>query len=166
MFSHSCLSPCRSYFWHEHLQQEVSADSEEGSAHPLGQEKSAKASVQTSPKSFHIQRLVDPCKNWRYDTCYKFKLKSGGPLMPARVKHGCTGLQQVTENNKAEHYTVWYGSGWGILSLGYSSSPAMRKPRIKLMAFCRSCDVCLPTKLGGGRMRRLAKRVAKAKDYL
>lgn len=28
------------------------------------------------------------------------------------------------------------------------------------MAFCRSCDVCLPTKLGGGRMRRLAKRVA------
>lgn len=48
-----------------------------------------------------------------------------------------------------------------MMNLGYSSSPAMRKPRIKSIDFCRSCCVCLPTRLGGGRMRRLAKSVAK-----
>lgn len=45
--------------------------------------------------------------------------------------------------------------------LSYSSSTAMRKPRMKSMAFCRSCGVCLPIRLGGGRIRRLAKSVAK-----
>lgn len=39
----------------------------------------------------------------------------------------------------------------------------MRKPRMKSMAFCRSCGVCLLTRLGGGRIRRLAKSVAKTK---
>lgn len=44
--------------------------------------------------------------------------------------------------------------------LGYSSSPAMRNPRMKSLAFCRSCGVCLPTMFGGGLMRRLANSVA------
>lgn len=50
------------------------------------------------------------------------------------------------------------------VDLGYSSSPAMRKPRTKSMVFCRSFGVCLPTMLGGGRMRRLAKSVAETQE--
>lgn len=49
---------------------------------------------------------------------------------------------------------------WGTFVLGYSSSAAMRNPRMKSMVFCRSFGVCLPIRLGGGRMRRLAKSVA------
>lgn len=45
--------------------------------------------------------------------------------------------------------------------LPQSSSPAIRNPRMKSLAFWRSCCVCLPARLGGGRMRRLAKRVAR-----
>lgn len=102
--------------------------------------------------------------------------------MKDRVQNNCTGLQSMTKY-QVNHVTqcsagplpLQRGSrvgsqlatrltAWGTLVLRYSSSPAMRKPRTKSMAFCRSCDVCLPTRLGGGRIRRLAKRVAKKQD--
>lgn len=77
----------------------------------------------------------------------------------------CSGSASPTDETIASRSCCAGTNGSNTVSernirLSYSSSPAMRNPRMKSLAFCRSCGVCLPTMFGGGLMRRLANSVA------
>lgn len=78
----------------------------------------------------------------------------------------CSGSASPTGETIASRSCCKGTNGWNTVSErnirpSYSSSPAMRNPRMKSLAFCRSCCVCLPIMFGGGLMRRLANSVAK-----